>query len=185
MTGKKIEKLIKELQSENDKNRYKSFRVLFPLSEKEPKKLYPFWEVLVSMLKKKEVSNKHYSINLISNLVAVDKQNKFEKIFKLFYGNLSHESPVVSAHVAGNSGKIVRAKPQLEEQITKLLLDEKIRKKTRYPDLMSSYIIKAFGEYFDQIKDKDKVVAFIKRQLDSSSPKTKKVAKEFLSKNKA
>ena len=180
MTDNKIKKLIQELESDNDKHRYKSFQILLPLSEKEPEKLYPFWDVFVSRLKKEEVSNKHYAINLIGNLVKVDKQNKFEKIFDLFYKHLSHESPVVSPHIAGNSGKIVNAKPQLEEKITKKLLDSKIIEKTRYPDLMNSYVIQAFDEYFDKIKNKDKILNFVEAQLNSTSPKTKKAAKQFL-----
>ena len=180
MTDDKIKKLIQELQSDNDKHRYKSFRILLPLSENKPEKLYPFWDIFVTLLKKGEVSNKHYAINLIGNLVKVDKQNKFEEIFDLFYKHLRHESPVVSPHIAGNSGKIVNAKPQLEEKITKKLLDSKIIEKTRYPDLMNSYVIQAFDEYFDKIKNKDKILNFVEAQLNSTSPKTKKAAKQFL-----
>ena len=47
---------------------------------------------------------------------------------------------------------------------------------------MKSYVIKAFDEYFDKIKNKKKVIKFVENQLDSKSPKTKKLAKEFLKK---
>jgi hypothetical protein len=38
----------------------------------------------------------------------------------------------------------------------------------------------AFDRYFETAKDKEKIVEFVKQQMDSRSPKTRKGAKEFL-----
>ena len=176
----KIEESVEALQSGNDKIRFKHFRKLLPISEKNPKLLYPFWDIFVTLLKKDEVSNKYYAINLIANIVKVDRQNKFEKIFNQFYKLLNHESPVVSPNIAGVSGKIVNAKPHLESKITNRLLKVESTSKSRYMDLMKGYIIQAFDEYFDEVKNKQKIIQFVEDQLNSTSPKTKKLAKEFL-----
>ena len=133
-----IKESIQALQSDNDKIRFKHFNILLPISEKNPILLYPFWDVFVALLKKDEVSNKYYAICLIANVVKVDKQNKFEKIFTQFYKLLEHESPVVSPNVAGASGKIVNAKPHLESKITNKLLKVDSISKSRYLDLMKS-----------------------------------------------
>jgi hypothetical protein len=179
-----IKESIEGLRSENDKIRYKHFKILLPISETNPKSLYPFWDVFVALLRKDEASNKYYAICLIANVVKVDKQNKFEKIFYQFYNLLNHESPVVSPNIAGVSGKIVNAKPHLESRITSKLLKVDKTSKCRYLDLMKSYIIRAFDEYFDRIKNKKKVIQFAEDQLDSTSPKTRKLAKEFLKKER-
>ena len=177
-----IQESIKGLQSDNDKIRYKQFKILLPISEKNPESLYPHWDVLVDLLKKNEVSNKYYAICLIANVVKVDKQDKFEKIFNQFYNLLNHESPVVSPNIAGASGKIVNAKPHLESKITNKLLKVDSTSKSRYLDLMKSYVIQAFDGYFDKIKNKKKIIKFVENQLNSTSPKTRKLAKEFLKK---
>ncbi|PIN69699.1 hypothetical protein COV93_04530 [Candidatus Woesearchaeota archaeon CG11_big_fil_rev_8_21_14_0_20_43_8] len=177
-----IKESIEGLQSNNDKIRYNQFKILLPISEKNPKSLYPFWDIFVDLLKKDEVSNKYYAICLIANVVKVDNLNKFEKIFNQFYKLLEHESPVVSPNVAGASGKIVNAKPHLESKITNKLLKVDSTSKSRYLDLMKSYVIQAFDEYFDKIKNKKRIIKFVEDQLNSTSPKTKKLAKEFLKK---
>jgi hypothetical protein len=138
----------------------------------------------VSILWKEEVSNKYYAISLIANIIKIDKLNKFENIFDQFYRLLDHESPVAAHNIAGASGKIVKAKPHLEPKVTALLLNVDSTSKSRHPDLMKSYVIQAFDEYFNIINNKDEVIRFTEDQLNSSSPKTKKIAKEFLKKRK-
>ena len=177
-----LKESIEGLQSKNDKIRFKHFNILLPVSEKNPELLYPFWDIFITLLRKEEVSNKYYAICLIANLVKVDEQNRFNKIFNLFYELLNHESPVVSPNIAGVSGKIVNAKPELESKITDKLLKVDLTSKTRYLDLMKSYIIQAFDEYFEIIKSKKRIVKFVKDQLNSTSPKTRKMAKDFLKK---
>lgn len=177
-----LKESIEGLQSKNDKIRFKHFNILLPISEKNPELLYPFWDIFIAILKKDEVSNKYYAICLIANLVKVDKQNRFNKIFNLFYELLNHESPVVSPNIAGVSGKIVNAKPELESKITDKLLKVDLTSKTRYLDLMKSYVIQAFDEYFEIIKNKKRIIKFVKDQLNSTSPKTRKMAKDFLKK---
>ncbi len=44
------------------------------------------------------------------------------------------------------------------------------------------YIIQSFSALFDQIAEKEKIISFVEKQLNSSSPKTRKAAKAFLNK---
>jgi hypothetical protein len=50
--------------------------------------------------------------------------------------------------------------------------------------LIKSYAIEAFDEYFETAEDEDKkmILEFVRGQVASSSPKTRKKAKEFLKK---
>jgi hypothetical protein len=50
---------------------------------------------------------------------------------------------------------------------------------------MKAYAIEALNDYFDEIADKEKIVDFVKAQLVSASPKTRKAAKIFLEKQGA
>ena len=47
---------------------------------------------------------------------------------------------------------------------------------------MKAGAIEAFDEYFEEAKDKKKILEFVKDQLKCRSPKTKKKATEFLRK---
>ena len=179
-----IEEGLQGLQSENAKMRDQYFYTLLSISETFPEQLYPNWETMVSILRKPEVSNKYVAIHLIANLVRVDTEEKFEMIFDEFYQLITHESPVVSAHIAGVSGKIIRSKPHLQQQITSLLLNIDNVNRCRHPELLKSYVIQAFDDCFDMISTKEQtsVIQFVKNQINSESPKTRKTAKAFLEK---
>jgi len=47
---------------------------------------------------------------------------------------------------------------------------------------MKAYAIEAFSDFFEDFEDKKIILNFIKAQLNSESPKTKKKASEFLKK---
>ena len=180
-----IEKNISGLQSENDKIRDKHFKILYPLSNTNPELLYPYWDLFADMLCKPEVSNKYYAILLIANLVCMDTENKFDKIFDLwFHDLLNHESPVVSPHIAEKSGKIVKAKPEIEKKVTSLLLNISKTSQCRHLDLQIAYVLSAFEMYFDIISEKNTVITYIKEEQHNPSSKTRKKALELIKKYK-
>lgn len=183
VTKKSIEEDIQGLQSDNATVRDKHFFSLLPISEESPEKLYLYWEIFVDLLRKEKVSQKYVAIHLLANLVRVDTEKKFDPIVDEFYALLSHESPVVSPHVAGVSGKIVLAKPSLQSKIIPLLLDIDQIGGCRHHELMKSYIIQAFDDCFDVIKNQKNILDFVKLQVNSESPKTRKAAKEFIQKH--
>jgi hypothetical protein len=87
---------------------------------------------------------------------------------------------MVAGQAALNFGKIAKEKPNLRPKITKILLNiDKIHQGNQI-ELMKAYVIDAFNAYYKEIEDKEAVLSFVKIQLTSTSPKTKKVAKEFL-----
>ena len=54
-------------------------------------------------------------------------------------------------------------------------------KKRPQTQLKAGAII-SFEKYFKESKDKERIVQFVKNQLNCQSPKTQKIAKEFLKK---
>lgn len=171
---------IEGIQSDNDKVREKHFDSLLPLSEKKPELLYKYWDIFISMLRKPEVTNKYYAIHLLANIVRADDKDKFDDVFDEFFELLNHESPVVSPHIASKSGKIIKAKPQYEAEIVELLLQIDKTSKCRHIELQKAYVIEAFNEAFDLISQKDDIIEYARSLVSSKSPKTRKVAKAFL-----
>jgi hypothetical protein len=73
------------------------------------------------------------------------------------------------------------------DQVTSLYVWEAWRahKTHRNPDhreLIKSHAIEAFSEYFDEARDKERILDLVRKQLDSTSPNTKNKAKAFLKK---
>lgn len=176
-----IDVLIDELNSKQQKVREAAFQLLYAFSGEYPEKLYPYWETFAGLLHCPEVSKLYWTIHIMANLVNVDTGNRFDAVFDFWYRELlNHESPVVAPHAAEKSGDIVVARPDLEKRITPLLLNIGNTSRCRHPDLQKAYVLSALDRYFEQVSDKGAVVTFIKAQLQSTSPKTRKKAKELM-----
>ena len=176
-----LAELLENLLSKKETIRYNSYKVLLWLSQERPKALYANWDNLSKHLGSDNTYHKLSAIHLLANLTRVDKEQKFERIFDQFYGLLNDKSFITAAYVADVSGKIAKAKPKLQTKITNRLLSiDKTHHDPERIDLVKGAIIESFGEYFDQAKNKKKIVDFARNQLKSKSPKSKKMAKEFL-----
>jgi hypothetical protein len=162
--------------------KFNCFKVLLMISEKHPEVLYTKWSLIEEMTRDHNQYLKYIGVHLITNLVKIDKKNKFEKVFdefcKMFYGKRA----MMASITAGSFGKIARAKPKLKNKITKVLLEIDEKSKSKQKELVKAYAIQSFDEYFENINNKNKIIKFVRKQLNSKSPKTRKKAKEFLKK---
>jgi len=175
-----LTELLSNLKIKKETIRFNSFNALLLISEKHPEVLYPKWDLFVNMIDSDNAYWKFIAVHLIANLTKTDSENKFEKIFDKYY-NLLNDSVIVAGHITANSGKIAKAKPKFQLQITSKLLNiDKTNQK--HKDLIKAGAIESFSEYFEEAENKDKIIEFVKAQLNCESPKTRKIAKQFLKK---
>ncbi len=163
--------------------RYNCFKTLMAISRSRGDRLYPAWDSFASMLRSENSYHKMAVVQLIANLVGADVDNKFDGIFDEYYGLLDDESMIVAVYAASASGRIVKARPELESRVTKKLL---AIPETHHPASRKALVlagaIEAFSEYVTVATDKQSIVRFVGRQEGSESPKTRRLAKEFLRK---
>jgi hypothetical protein len=179
---KLLSELLEGILSDKDEVRYPSFKALLIISEENPEILYPKWDFFASLINSDNSYKKLITIRLIANLTKVDIENKFDKIFDQYYSILDEDKTMTAGHLASNSGKIAKAKPKLQSRITDRLLNIDSTHKGKQKELIKAYAIEAFDEYYKESLDKKKIIEFVKKQLKSKSPKTRKKAEEFLSK---
>ena len=178
---KLLAELLDNLWSKNETIRYNSHKVLCLISQEHPRILYPQWDYFAQFLKSDNTYHKLSAIHILANLIKADTKGKFEKMFDRFYGLLDDKSFITAAYLAGASGKIARAKPKLQAKITNRLLSiDKTHHQQERKDLVKASIIEAFEEYFDQTRNKKRILEFVEKQLNCESPKTRKIAKEFM-----
>ena len=180
--AEKLSKALEGILSKKDEIRSNSFKVLMHLSEEQPKVLYPKWDYLANLLDSDNHYQRYISINILANLAVVDTKNKFDKIFDKYFSNIDGDRTMVAGQTALNSGKIAKTKPNLQTKITNRLLNIEKTHKGKQIELIKAYTIEAFNEYFEESSDKNKILDFVDAQLESESPKTRKLAKEFLKK---
>ena len=178
-----LSEILNGLTSKQETLRYNCFKVLLLISEIRSELLYPNWDYFVHFLDSDNSYRKMAAIQLIARLIKADTKNNFEKIIDKYYSLLNDKSMIVAIYTANNSGKIVKAKPHLESQITNKLLDIDGTHHTEERKLLiKAGAIEAFEEYFIEAVNKDKIIAFVKEQQDCDSPKTRKLAQGFLRK---
>ncbi|KPL04909.1 MAG: hypothetical protein AMJ73_03210 [candidate division Zixibacteria bacterium SM1_73] len=180
---KSLSEVIRGLASEKPKIKYQSGKILMFLSQENPKMLYPKWDSFVDLLNNENTFMKSIGIIIISNLTRTDTKNKFDKIFDKFYKLLNDESMITAANLAGYSGMIGQAKPELQTKITNSLLSiDKTHHSPECKNIIKGKAILSLGEYFEQAKDKKKIIQFVKRESKNTRSATRKKAERFLKK---
>jgi hypothetical protein len=177
-----INQYLEGLLSKNETYRYNCFKVLYNLSEKKPDLLYPHWNFFINHLKSDNNYHKMSAILIIANLTSVDTDNKFKDIFDEFFENLKSKKTIVPIYVVKSSGKIVNSKPDFKGKITELLLNIENIHSGKQIELVKAAVIGSFSEFYENAEKKEEILRFVKNQINSNSPKTRKSAKDFLTK---
>jgi hypothetical protein len=175
-----FEEIMAGVLSKDDVTRYNCFQILLRLSEEHPDFLYPQWDYFHKMLKSKNNFHQNIAINILANLSGVDVANKFENIFKDYYGILAGDRAMTASHVALNSSTIFINKSELRNRIIDQLLNIDEIHRGRQKELIKSYAIEALLKIYPYTEDKKRIDAFVESQLKSSSPKTRNIAACFL-----
>lgn len=165
--------------------RYGCAKVLIDLSEEHPEELYPYMDSFIGLLDSKHRILTWNAMAIIANLARVDKDRKFDAIFDKYYGFLNDDYMVTVVCVVGHSGKIALAKPYLIQKITNELL--KVENISITPHLtdeckrvIAEKAIESFDRFFDRIHNKEKVISFAKKYLDSPRKTLRTEAENFL-----
>jgi hypothetical protein len=164
--------------------RFKSAKTLVLISEQQPDILYPYFDFFSDNLTNRNNILKWNAIDVLACLTRVDTKNRFDELFERFYGMLKEGALITAAHVIASSAVIATAKPHLEKRITEMLLklDAVPLPTQECKNILKGHAIETFGRYFDQIREKEKVVEFVKRELKNRRAATRRKAERFLKK---
>lgn len=182
-----ISTIINGVSSSKASIRYGCAKVLMDLSEEEPDKVYQNMDFFIKLLDSKYRILTWNAIMIIANLTKVDKEKKFDAIFDKYFSLIDNDYMVTVANVIGNSYKIALAKPYLSDNIVNELL--RVENITTTPHLTEECkrvivekTIKSFDIFFNQIEDKEKVLSFAKKYVNSSRKTLKNGAEDFIKK---
>ncbi len=164
--------------------KFKSAKVLKLVSKTEPKMLYPYFDFFVEQLDNQNNILKWNAIEIVANLVTVDVDNKIELILKKLFKMLYDGNMITAVHIVASAQTIIKARPYLEKKFTREIL-----KSTNAPlpteecrNILKGYQITVFEQYFNQIKEKNKVIEHVKKELHNSRNATRKKAEKFIKK---
>jgi hypothetical protein len=117
-----IQHLTKTL-GEKSTTRFKAAKQLQLVSKADPALLYPYFDTFARLLDSSSSVLLWNAIIILSHLVSVDTERRFDGIFNRYYGHLWDGKLVTAANILGNSGRIARCRPDLEDSISEQLLE--------------------------------------------------------------
>jgi len=185
--NKLIPDIIKGVSSSKATIRYSCAKVLMDLSEENPEKIYDYMDLFINLLDSKYRILTWNAIITIANLIKVDNMKKFDQIFDKYFDLLHDEYMVTVANIVGSSSKIALAKPYLINKITNELLKvDKIKITLHLTEeckrVIAEKTIISFDTFFSKIEDKEKVLSFAEKHINSSRKTLKNEAEKFIKK---
>jgi hypothetical protein len=167
---------ILETLNEKGNARLKAAKDLQLICRVNPSLLYPYFQVFTSLLDSSSSVLLWNAIIILSRLVQVDTERRFDHIFDRYFAHLWDGKLVTAANILENSGRIARNRPDMAERITQELLDvDRIPLPTpECREVARGKVLTAFAEYIDILKNNPGANDFIVRCTNSRRPSVKK-----------
>ena len=161
--------------------RYNCNRLIVEVARLAPKAVYPYWEYLVELLESANTYHRCSAINVLPHLIPADGGSKFERDFEKYFAHLDDRSVIPPCYIARGCPTIASHFPGLIPRIIdKLLAIDATSHRPGRKDLIKADVILALDQLYGQTEKQPEIQRFVHAQLESSSPKTRKAAKEFL-----
>lgn len=179
--------LFEIVREEKSSVKYACTKIIRMLSEQNPVLIYPYFVAIAKWLHHPNSFIKWDGILTLSNLCAVDREDKFGAIYQDYFSLIRDPQMITAANVIGNAWRIVLARPELENDITGRLLEVPgityLHKNEPSPEcnrIVCGQVLDCFDHYFDVSKNQAAMIRFAEEQLNSSRKAVAKNAAEFL-----
>ena len=186
-----IPQLLEGLNNRKGSIRLGCEKILRLISEQQPKLIYPHFNTFAKMLDSENSILKWGAIITISNLISVDTNAEFKKIFEKYFSLITGKTMITASNGVKNAWKIALEKPESADNIAReILRAEKARYENKGQlspecnNIVCGHAIDSFDKFYHTICEKKPVLGFVKRQLNNTRKPVSKKAEKFLSKHK-
>ncbi len=179
--------LVENSFHKNETLRYNSVRVLFRALDTQPELFYPYWDRFAEMIVSVNGFHRAAAGQAIAFLAAVDTDCRIDKLFIHYLRLLDDPKVMVAHYFIDTLDRVCRARPDLQPKVMKALFNfEETKHLPARKELLKATILGVFDRLFDSltVKDQKKALSFAEACVSSSSGKTKKAAKVFLTKRR-
>jgi hypothetical protein len=163
---------------------YQCYYVAAKASFMGPELFYGYWDEIAELLKHPNSYHRNFALEILANLTKVDTENRFLPIFSDYFKLLYDPKFLTGLWCVRSCQKVIENEKELLNQIISLLLEVEQNSlyKVHQIELLKFDILETFDKFYPEINDKIKINEFITLQIRSTSPKTRKRAKELVSK---
>jgi hypothetical protein len=172
--------LVKHLIDNNSINiYYHSYLILNEATKSEPSLFYCYWDKFSLLLQYDNSYHRNYGMDLIANLIAVDKDNNFDLIINDYYKQLYDEKVSTIKYCISNSATIIKYKPQLTTIIFSKIIDS--LRISDNSDRHQNFLISEFLQLLTSIDNKTLDMTAVNRFLKDvlTNTKSEKIKREI------
>lgn len=177
-----LAELVAGLSSKDLGIKQRSFLSLQKLAAVTPERLYRrHWDGIAALLDDPGADAKYIAVYLLAGMAAADADDRFDEVFYKYFSLLDDNTLIAPMHVALNAAAVYKAKPELRNDIVKLLTSiDRTHHTPSRKALIAAYAIESLDKIFDDIEDKPAVLEFVRGYLKAPSPKARAMAGAFL-----
>ncbi len=171
-----------KLQSEKPDERYSFAKELVIISEKEPEKVYPFFDEIVKMLNSDKKVILWSALKIFGNLAVADKDERIAPILPFLLAFLKSGNMITANNTINAIVKIAVADKGLLDDIVLALLKTKDYdyESLEQNNIIAGKAITALIRLFPKTKFQEEVKAFAANYIQSGRPETLARAEELL-----
>lgn len=163
---------------------YHSYLIINEATKAEPSLFYCYWQEFSSLLCHKNSYHRNYGLDLIANLIVVDKDKLFDPIIADYYKQLNDEKISTIKYCISNSAKIINKRPKLAKRIVSMII-ESLRlsgRSEKHQNFLISEFLKLLNMIDSDLLDIKTVNEFLKDVLNTTqSDKLKKEISKYSS----
>ncbi len=174
--------LLDEITSKDEAIRFRASNEIVELCERDPGVVAPHWSRIVGLLDSPNAYHRSIALHLVARLCGHVPPAQFEATLERFLALFDDGSLMVARYAVGDASRIIEARPDIRGRVIEALL---AIDRTRHPlsrkELLKSDVIALLGSYVDDAEPDERaaIVAFVRAQASSPSPKTRAAAKAF------
>jgi len=185
-----IGRLIDIIETEKGTVKFYCEKVIRLTGEKYPELLYPYYERIASFIESDNNFIKWGGIITLSNLAAVDDEDKFRNISGKYFSLFHSKSMITARNAAGNTHKFIEKTPAYEKAATNEML--KVKGNVYYnkgepspecKNIMMGTAIDYFDKFFDLTERKSEMLAVAEGEIGNTRKKVARKAKAFIEKH--
>jgi hypothetical protein len=177
-----VSELLDGLDAKDARTKYGSAKALRQLAEQQPGVLYPHFDFFAGLLAHENNIFRWEGIIVLSHLVRVDAEHKFDALFDRYFAPIRGPVMVTAANVIAGAARIALARPDWADRIAaEVLKVGHARYQTaECRNVAIGHGIQTFNQIVHLLKDTKPVLRFVRRQLKNDRPATRKKAERFL-----
>jgi hypothetical protein len=161
---------------------YHCYYIVEKATRTQPELFFQYWREIADLIHHPNSYHRDFALDIIGNLLKVDQDNRFTEIEDDYFAAIDDEKFMTGNCCVKNLLKIYRYKVDLQKRVVETLLD--IDNRCNYTDkqkaVLKSDVLEIFDEVYEEAPERDEINEFIRAEINSISPKTRKKAQELI-----